>query len=124
MHATDDGIEVTVDVPTGTDVREFVETLRDQYATVELQARRHVERSMETGSELSASLFDALTDRQLEVLRTAYFAGFFDWPRESTGEEIAAMLDVTQPTVNRHLRIGQQRVLERLFEDDLPAAAE
>ncbi|RZH68787.1 PAS domain S-box protein [Natrinema altunense] len=124
MHATDDGIEVTVDVPTGTDVREFVETLRDQYATVELQARRHVERSMETGSELATSLFDALTDRQLEVLRTAYFAGFFDWPRESTGEEIAAMLDVTQPTVNRHLRIGQQRVLERLFEDDLPAAAE
>ncbi|ELY78530.1 PAS domain S-box protein [Natrinema pallidum] len=124
MHATDDGIEVTVDVPTGTDVREFVETLRDQYATVELQARHHVERSMGTGSELVTSLFDALTDRQLEVLRTAYFAGFFDWPRESTGEEIAAMLDVTQPTVNRHLRIGQQRVLARLFEDELLTTGE
>ncbi len=124
MHATSDGMEVTVDVPTGTDVREFIETLQDQYATVELQARRHVERSMETRSELVTSLFDVLTDRQLEVLRTAYFAGFFDWPRESTGEEIAAMLDVTQPTVNRHLRIGQQRLLAQLFEDEMPSTTE
>ncbi|WP_226482067.1 PAS domain S-box protein [Natrinema amylolyticum] len=123
MHATGDGMEVTVDVPTGTDVREFVETLREQYATVELKARRHVERSMGTRSELVTSLFDVLTDRQLEVLRTAYFAGFFDWPRESTGEEIAAMLGVTQPTVNRHLRIGQQRLLAQLFEDELPSTA-
>jgi predicted DNA binding protein len=26
------------------------------------------------------------------------------------------MLGVTQPTVNRHLRLGQQRLLEALFE--------
>ncbi|MDF9747259.1 PAS domain S-box protein [Natrinema salsiterrestre] len=123
MTAAGDGMEVTVDVPTGTDVREFVEMLRDQYATVDLQARRHVERSMGSRGELVTSLFDGLTDRQLEVLRTAYFAGFFEWPRESTGEEIADMLDVTQPTVNRHLRVGQQRLLAQLFEDEVPLPA-
>ncbi|QLG49909.1 PAS domain S-box protein [Natrinema halophilum] len=118
MHADGDRIEVTVDVPMGTDVREFVEMLREQHAPVELQGRRHVERSMGTRSELVTTLFDALTDRQLEVLRTAYFAGFFDWPRETNGEELADMLEVTQPTVNRHLRIGQQRLLAQLFETD------
>jgi PAS domain S-box-containing protein len=124
MDASGDGMAVTVDVPTGTDVREFVEMLRDQYTTVELQSRRHVERSMGTRGELVTSLFDGLTDRQLEVLRTAYFAGFFEWPRESTGEEIADMLEVTQPTVNRHLRVGQQRLLAQLFEDEVPVPAE
>ncbi|SEW27312.1 PAS domain S-box protein [Natrinema salifodinae] len=124
MRADGDGLELTVDVPTGTDVREFVEMLAEQYASVELRARRHVEHSVATRSELVTSLFDALTDRQLEVLRTAYFAGFFAWPRESTGEEIAAMLGVTQPTINRHLRISQQRLLAQLFEDEVPALAE
>ncbi|OLZ42490.1 histidine kinase [Natrinema saccharevitans] len=117
-----EGLEVVVDVPTGTDVREFVETLEEGRGAVELRARRHVERSMGTRSELVTSLFDALTDRQLEVLRTAYFAGFFEWPRESTGEEIAEMLAVTQPTVNRHLRLAQGRLLAQLFEDRVPVA--
>ncbi|ELY65708.1 PAS domain S-box protein [Natrinema versiforme] len=124
MRADGDRLELTVDVPTGTDVREFVDMLREQYATVELLARRHVERSMGTRSELVTSLFDVLTDRQLEVLRTAYFAGFFEWPRESTGEEIAEMLGVTQPTVNRHLRIGQQRLLAQLFDDESAVPAD
>jgi len=124
MHADTAGIEVTVDVPTGTDVREFVEMLREAYPTVELQASQHVERSMRTRHEYVTSLLDALTDRQLEVLRTAYFAGFFEWPRESTGEEVAALLEVTQPTVNRHLRIGQQRLLTQLFEEGGPVLAD
>ncbi|WP_226039744.1 PAS domain S-box protein [Natrinema sp. DC36] len=124
MHADATGTEITVDVSTGTDVREFIEMLREGYPNVELRSRRHVERSMGTRTELVTSLFEALTDRQLEVLRTAYFAGFFEWPRESTGEEIAELLAVTQPTVNRHLRIGQQRLLAQLFEDEVPVPAE
>ena len=107
--------EITVDVPTTTDVREFVEMLEEEYADVDLQSRRHVQRALRTRRELVTSLFEELTDRQREVLRTAYLAGFFEWPRESTGEEIAEMLEVTQPTVNRHLRVGQQRLLDELF---------
>lgn len=117
IQATSAGLDVTVDVPTTTDVREFVEMLEDHYTSVDLTARRHVQRTTHTRQELVTSLFDELTDRQLEVLRTAYLAGFFEWPRESTGEEIAELLEVTQPTVNRHLRIGQQRLLEQLFGD-------
>ncbi|NUB90262.1 PAS domain S-box protein [Haloterrigena sp. SYSU A121-1] len=116
--------EVTVDVPVTTDVREFVEMLRDRYERVDLRSRRHVQRTMHTRQELVTSLFEDLTDRQLEVLRTAYLAGFFEWPRESTGEEIAEMLEVTQPTVNRHLRIGQQRLLARLFDDETLSLAD
>ncbi|MFC6719573.1 PAS domain S-box protein [Natrialbaceae archaeon GCM10025810] len=117
-------MELVVDVPTTTDVREFVEMLRDRHAGVGLRSRRHVRRAMHTRRELVASLFDSLTDRQLEVLRTAYFAGYFDWPRESTGEEVAEMLGISQPTVNRHLRLGQGRLLGQLFDRTELAALE
>ncbi|WP_265108372.1 bacterio-opsin activator domain-containing protein [Halosolutus halophilus] len=111
--AAPDGAEVVVEVPIETDVREFVEMLGEQFPTVELVSRHDVERSTNTEREL----VDALSDRQQEVLNAAYFGGFFEWPRESTGEEIAEMLGVSQPTVNRHLRLGQKELLSRLFGD-------
>ncbi|RXK50547.1 PAS domain S-box protein [Halorientalis pallida] len=112
------GMDVVVDLPTGTDVRAFVEMLREDHPGVELVARRHVERSTHTRRELVTTLFETLTDRQREVLETAYLAGFFEQPRETTGEELAAMLGVSQPTVNRHLRLAQQRLMEQLFSTE------
>lgn len=116
VQADGDTLELVVDVPPATDVREFLDMLEEEYAAVELLGRRDIERSIQTRQEFLEYLLDKLTDRQLEVLRTAYYAGFFEWPRASTGEEIAEMLGVTQPTVNRHLRLGQQRLLDALLE--------
>lgn len=113
------GLDIVVDVPTTTDVREFLEMLETEYMGAELRSRQTVERSAQTQQEYKTALFENLTDRQLEVLRTAYYGGFFEWPRESTGEDIAEMLDVTQPTVNRHLRLAQQRLLKRVFDEDV-----
>ncbi|WP_225335708.1 PAS domain S-box protein [Halomicrobium urmianum] len=118
IRATPGGTEAVVDASAATDVREFVEALAETYPSVELVKRQTVERDMATRQELVSSLLDGLTDRQREVLRTAYYAGFFDWPRTSTGEDVAEMLDVTQPTVNRHLRLGQQRLLAQLFDEE------
>lgn len=116
IQSTESGLEIVVDVPTTTEIREFIRMLEEEYADVELVGRRDVERSMQTRQEFFQYLLDGLTDRQLEVLKTAYFAGFFEWPRTSNGEEIAEMLDITQPTVNRHLRLSQKHLLEGLFE--------
>ncbi|GAB3691793.1 hypothetical protein GCM10028857_29620 [Salinarchaeum chitinilyticum] len=123
MTARGDVLDVVVDVPTATDVREFVDTLGERYPSVELLGRRNVSRDVRTRQELVAGLFDELTDRQLEVLRTAFYAGFFEWPRESTGEEVAELLDVSQPTVNRHLRHALARLLTQLFEEEPTAIA-
>ncbi|WP_265108226.1 PAS domain S-box protein [Halosolutus halophilus] len=117
ITATEAGLEVVVDVPMTIDVREFVEMLRERYPSVELVGRHDVHRGPRAERQQVESLIESLTDRQLEVLRTAYFSGFFEWPRESTGEDIAKMLSVSQPTVNRHLRLGQQRLFEQLFEN-------
>jgi PAS domain S-box-containing protein len=116
-------LDVVVDVPTTSDVREFVENLRDAYDSVELLRRRDVSRDVQTRQELVAGLFDGLTERQQEVLRTAFFAGFFEWPRDSTGEDVADLLGVSQPTVNRHLRHALSRLLQQLFEEEPTAVA-
>ena len=117
IAAEESGIDVEVDVPTSVDVRSFVETLTDD-GTVELVSRRERARSAESDPALAETILGALTDRQREVLRTGYFSGFFNWPRDTTGQELAAMLDVSQPTVNRHLRLGQQRIMRQLFDDE------
>lgn len=58
----------------------------------------------------------ALTDRQLATLDAAYFSGYFDSPRTSTGKELAERFGVTRQTFNQHLRKAQQIVFRHLFE--------
>jgi len=118
IRATPTDVALTVSVSTSTDVREFVEMLGESYPTVELESRRTVTRATRTRQEMVSDLLEGLTDRQLEVLRTAYYAGYFDWPRGSSGEDIAEMLGVTQPTVSRHLRLGQRELLAQLLEEE------
>ena len=59
---------------------------------------------------------DALTERQLAVLDAAYFGGYFDTPRTSTGDELADRFGVTRQTFNQHLRKAQRTVFRHLFE--------
>jgi DNA-binding NarL/FixJ family response regulator len=121
LRATPTALTAVVHVPTSTDVREFLSLFGDPDADVDLVSRRTVTRSVETRADLLSSLFDPLTDRQLEVLATAYRAGYFEWPRANTGEDVAAMLDVSQPTVNRHLRNALRRLLDECFESGVPS---
>lgn len=60
---------------------------------------------------------DALTDRQLAALDAAYFGGYFETPRTSTGKELADRFDVTRQTFNQHLRKAQRTVFRHLFEE-------
>ncbi|WP_135827413.1 GAF domain-containing protein [Halorussus halobius] len=57
----------------------------------------------------------ALTDRQREVLRAAYDAGYFEWPREATGEDVADALGISNPVFHRHVRRALQKRLTREF---------
>ncbi|WP_159903201.1 PAS domain S-box protein [Salinirussus salinus] len=107
---------VTVEVPTEADVRSFVERLQSVAPSLELVARRQHSTQGRTPTELSDQVQEALTDRQLEVLRTALSAGYFEWPRENDGSEVASRLDITQPTLNKHLRLAERKVFGLLFE--------
>jgi PAS domain S-box-containing protein len=114
----DDGAaSTTVELPSGVDVREFVEAIESAHGQARLLARHEQTDPDRSPDSFRAGLRERLTDRQHQILRTAYLTGFFDWPRTTTGSEIATSFDVTQPTINRHLRIAQRKCLELLFDD-------
>jgi len=103
-------------------VRTLAERFQEQYSETEVLAKRQRERTIRSLFEVQDILQDELTDRQWEALQTAYSAGYFAWPRESSGEEVAGLLDVTQPTFNKHLRLAEQGAIEILMERDYPAS--
>ncbi|RRJ30519.1 bacterio-opsin activator domain-containing protein [Halocatena pleomorpha] len=102
------------EVSTDADVRGVVETLTDAFPGVYLKAKQQGERTVTTDTGLA----ETLTDRQAAVLRSAYFGGYFEWPRDSTAEELADSLGVSSPTLHHHLRIAQQKLLRTIIEDE------
>lgn len=106
---------LTLALPASVDVRETVAHLRASFPSAELRSRSDVRRSpVETPT--ASSLLDELTDRQRETLGFAYRAGYFEWPRERTAEEVAADLEITSATLHWHLRAAQRRLFAALFE--------
>lgn len=58
-----------------------------------------------------STTFDALTDRQFEVITTAYELGFYEVPREGSTEDIAEELDLDPATVSEHLQRAERNIL-------------
>ncbi|MFQ3295087.1 MAG: PAS domain S-box-containing protein [Halobacteriales archaeon] len=106
-----------VEVPIGSDVRRVVERVTGKYPNATLLAQRERDGAVQPPGRISHLLEDELTDRQRSALRTAYHAGYFKWPRESTAEEVADAMDISSPTLHSHLRRGERKLLRTLFDD-------
>lgn len=117
LTATPSGTRLRVEMATSANVRGFLESLQEEYANAELVGRQSRQRDVESGRLAATRLTEQLTDRQLEVLNTAYLNGYFEWPRERSGEEVASQLDITQPTFNNHLRVAERKLFSALFGD-------
>lgn len=61
---------------------------------------------------------DRLTDRQLEVIQTAYDMGYYEVPREASTEAVAAELELDPSTVAEHLQRAERNVLSRFLDTD------
>jgi predicted DNA binding protein len=59
---------------------------------------------------------DALTDRQREVLETAYEMGYFRKPRGAQAGEVADTLDISTTTFSEHLAAAQRKLLGNIVE--------
>ncbi|WP_049900298.1 histidine kinase N-terminal 7TM domain-containing protein [Halococcus agarilyticus] len=105
------------DVASEADARALLEHLREAFPKTNLLAKRESNRSIETMERFPDDGLDDLTDRQRETLEIAYRAGYFDWPRESTAEEVAASMGIAAPTLHRHLRRAHDKLLAEFFEE-------
>jgi PAS domain S-box-containing protein len=115
-HATPDRTTIVVELPTEANTRRFVERLEETIPGVELHAQRQQAATSPVPGELAERVDQHLSPRQKEALETALRLGYFDWPREHSGEEVANEMDITQPTLNKHLRVGERKVLETVLD--------
>lgn len=116
MVATDEEISLTVEMPTESSVRRFVEALRSDYRTVELVGRQDHDRPPAVQGGTGDAIGTELTDRQREILQVAYFSGYFEEPRETTGAELAERLGINRSTFHRTLRAAERASFASLLE--------
>ena len=57
-----------------------------------------------------------LTDRQREVVESAYETGYYEVPREATATEVAAELDLDSSTVVEHLQRAERNLMTHHLE--------
>ncbi|QSG04082.1 PAS domain S-box protein [Natranaeroarchaeum sulfidigenes] len=62
-----------------------------------------------------------LTNRQREVLQTAYSEGYYDQPKGINGQEIAELFDISHSTVHEHLKAAERKVLRAFLPRDVPS---
>jgi predicted DNA binding protein len=111
---SDGTCELVAELSPDTEPRAVMERVQEPYPDTRLVAKREREPARET-DELAGALSE-LTDRQSEVLEAAYRAGYFDWPRENTAEEVADSLEISSPTLHNHLRKAQRKVLREVLD--------
>ena len=117
LVAEDGHARMTCEVAPAADVREIAEHVKAGSPSATLVAKREAEPTLRTPTEFQRSLDGKLTDRQRSVLQAAYHAGYFDWPRGSTAEDLADSIGVSSPTLHNHLRRGQRKLLATFFGD-------
>jgi predicted DNA binding protein len=109
---------IVFEVPSETTVERLLPLVGGEEGEATLVARQDGSRMLRDMGRFRRVLEQELTDRQHEVLLLAYHSGFFSWPRERSGEDLAESLDIAQPTFHEHLRAAQRTLLETVFEDD------
>ena len=118
IHAEDGHARLTIEIPRSANVRAVIEAIEERYAGTDVVSFRQRERDGETRQEFAARLEEELTERQLAALQRAYLGGYFEWPRPTTGEELAQSMGVSRPTFHEHLRTAEAKLCRAFFADE------
>ncbi len=116
--ADGEGATLLIELHPNSDVRSVVSSIEERYPGAEPVARRERTRSERSIDDLEPLLKERLTDRQRDVLTTAYHAGYYEWPHEASSEEVAELLGITQPTFAEHFWTAQRRIVELFLETE------
>ncbi len=108
---------LVVRVPAGSDLRTFTLGVQSPFPGMSVVAKREVDDDVQSTSSFRRQLEEKLTDRQQDVMETALTAGYFEWPRGSTAEEVASSLGIAAPTFHEHLRAGERKLIESFFAE-------
>lgn len=119
VRSSDGTGRIVAEVPPRDDAGEITDAFLDRVPEAEFVAKRKTD-ALTTPFSRTAfrqELRSRLTDRQLEVLEAAFEAGYYDWPRECSGEDVAAELGISSPTFSQHIHAAERKLLAMAFED-------
>jgi len=96
-------------------IGEALEDERQQFDLISVEESSCLHRPFDD-SRMKHVVQDALTTQQFSILKTAFDAGYFDVPKETTSKELAEQLDMSQSTFSEQLRTAQVNLYRLLFE--------
>ena len=115
-----DGLErYTVVVPTRAALDELVRGL-EKLGDVKVEKVSEVGAGALSVSVPLADLTSGFTAKQLAAIQLAIAEGYYDTPRRTSAEDLAAKMGVSRSTYEEHLRKAERRALER-FADAVSA---
>ncbi|WP_254761492.1 bacterio-opsin activator domain-containing protein [Natrinema marinum] len=117
MRTTGGLTTVIAELGAHADLQQLLNEVETEYPGAEVVAKRILDRPVTTTRQYRESLTSDMTDRQAEVFRAAYLAGYFEWPRNSQAETIAASMGIAASTWLRHLRLAEGKVARWFFEE-------
>lgn len=115
LRAEGGALLVWLHVPDAETLRSIVADLREAFDGVRL--RHLVEENAGRGDDYVLVDRNQLTDRQREVLRTAFEMGYFDYDSGTNAGDVAGALGISQSTFAEHLSAAQTKLLEPLVDE-------
>lgn len=111
---------IVAEIPSRYDSPEITGRFLEEHPDFELTAKRTKDShtAMLTPSTLQQPLLSELTERQQEVLQTAFEMGYYEWPRSCAGEDVAAELGISSATFSEHIFAAERKIFTFLFKKD------
>jgi len=113
-YAADGDLHVTLHAGDMERLRELLGDLADRFGSVRIE---YLVRGRAEASEAELVPVDLrrLTDRQREVVTTAYEMGYFEYPRDANAGDVAEALGIQPSTFTEHLNAAQSKLLDELL---------
>lgn len=117
MYAAGGDGRIVAEIPAGCDAAAVVESFLDDTPAASLDCKRELDgvSPLFPNAGFQQVARAELTERQRDVMRAAFDAGYYDWPREATGEEIADELGITSATFSEHIHAAERKLCGVLF---------
>lgn len=110
---------IVAEIPARYDPAGIVGTFLEEHPDADLASKREkadIDPLLHSGA-LREALRTRLTDRQREVLETAFESGYYEWPRECTGEAVASELGISSSTFSEHIHAAERKLFAAMLEE-------
>lgn len=109
-------LQITLHIGDSDELSKLLQELKADFKDVSI--RTIAREGSDTGSPNEFVPIDRgqLTERQREVMETAYEMGYFEYPRQANATDVADALDICPSTLAEHMAAAQAKIVSDLFE--------